>query len=57
MRLGTSEMVLVIILALVVFGGGKIAGLGKAFGQSIHDFKKSVKEDTDEEKNTDSKSE
>ncbi|MCR5291069.1 MAG: twin-arginine translocase TatA/TatE family subunit [Treponema sp.] len=50
MRLGTSEIVLIIILALVIFGGGKVAGVGKALGQSIHDFKKSLKDDADDKK-------
>ena len=45
MRLGTTEIILIVVLALVLFGGGKIAGLGKALGQSIKDFKKEVKED------------
>ena len=45
MRLGTTEIVLIIVLALVLFGGGKIAGLGGALGKSIKDFKKAVKED------------
>ena len=45
MRLGTTEIVLIIVLALVLFGGGKIAGLGGALGKSIKDFKKAVKEE------------
>ena len=45
MRLGTTEIVLIIVLALVLFGGGKIAGIGGALGKSIKDFKKAVKED------------
>lgn len=57
MRLGASEIVLIIILALVLFGGGKIAGLGKALGQSIRDFKNALKENDkdDTDKKTDSK--
>ena len=50
MRLGTTEIVLIIVLALVLFGGGKLAGVGKALGKSIKDFKNEVKEDTPEEK-------
>ncbi len=50
MRLGTTEIVLIVILALVLFGGGKLAGVGKALGKSIKDFKNEVKEDTPEEK-------
>lgn len=49
MRLGTTEIILIVVLALVLFGGGKIAGLGKAVGQSIKDFKKEIKESKDEE--------
>lgn len=49
MRLGTMEILLIVLLALVVFGGSKIAGVGKALGQSIREFKKEVK-DGDEKK-------
>ena len=50
MRLGTTEIILIIVLALVLFGGGKLAGVGKALGQSIREFKKEVKpEDAGEE--------
>ena len=45
MRLGTTEIILIIVLALVLFGGGKLAGVGKALGKSIKDFKKEVKDD------------
>ena len=43
MRLGTMEIVLIVVLALVLFGGKKLAGVGKALGQSIRDFKKEMK--------------
>ena len=48
MRLGTTEIILIIVLALVLFGGSKIAGLGGALGKSIKDFKTAVKEDEPE---------
>ena len=35
------------VLALVLLGGGKLAGVGKALGKSIKDFKHEVKEDDD----------
>lgn len=44
MRLGTMEILLIVVLALVLFGGNKLAGVGKALGQSIKEFKKEVKE-------------
>ena len=45
MRLGTMEILLIVVLALVLFGGNKLAGVGKALGQSIRDFKKEIKSD------------
>ena len=54
MRLGTMEILLIVVLALVLFGGKKLGGVGKALGQSIREFKKEVKADqpekTEEEK-------
>ena len=45
MRLGTMEILLIVVLALVLFGGNKLSGVGKALGQSIREFKKEVKDD------------
>ena len=42
MRLGITEILVILVIALVVFGGGKLAGVGKALGQSIREFKKEV---------------
>lgn len=55
MRLGTTEIILIVVLALVLFGGGKLAGVGKALGQSIRDFKKEMK--ADDKKNEEPKEE
>lgn len=48
MRLGATEIILIIILALVLFGGGKLAGIGKALGRSIKDFKNEIKDVKDD---------
>ncbi len=45
MRFGPMEIILILVLALVVFGGGKLAGVGKALGTSIREFKKEVGSD------------
>lgn len=50
MRIGTTEIILIIVLALVVFGGGKLAGVGKALGKSIREFKNEVKGEEKEDK-------
>ena len=38
MRLGVTEILLILVLVLVIFGGGKLAGVGNALGQSIREF-------------------
>ncbi|MBR6667495.1 MAG: twin-arginine translocase TatA/TatE family subunit [Clostridia bacterium] len=47
-KLGILEILLILVVVLVLFGGGKLAGVGKALGQSIRDFKKEVKADDDQ---------
>ena len=53
MRLGTTEIILIVILALVLFGGGTLAGVGKALGKSIKDFKHEIKDDDTDKKTSD----
>ena len=50
MRLGATEIILIIILALVLFGGGKLANVGKSLGKSIKDFKNEIKDSSAEKK-------
>ena len=45
MRIGILEVLLILVVALIVFGGSKLSGVGKALGQSIREFKKEVKAD------------
>lgn len=47
MRLGIWEIALILVLALVLFGGGKLAGVGKALGKSIREFKDEIRQDED----------
>ena len=55
MRLGTTEIILIVVLALVLFGGSKLAGVGKALGKSIKDFKNEVKDDDEKAENAEDK--
>ena len=55
MKLGTTEIILIVVLALVVFGGGKLAGVGGALGKSIKDFKNAVKDEDKAEKKDEEK--
>ncbi len=43
--LGTTELVLVLVAVLLVFGPSNLPKLAEAMGKSIRGFKKSVSED------------
>lgn len=43
--IGVPELILILIIGLVVFGPGKLPGVGKALGQSIKEFKQANAED------------
>ena len=40
--------VIVLIIVLLVFGPGRLAGVGKGLGEGIRSFKKGLNEDADE---------
>ena len=42
MRIGFQELMVILLIAGVVFGGSKISGLGKAIGKSVREFKEEV---------------
>ncbi len=39
-RLGTTELILILGIALVVFGPSKLPEIGKSLGKAINEFKK-----------------
>ena len=45
MGLGFGELVLIVIILLVVFGGAKLPQIGDAIGRAIKNFKRGVSED------------
>ena len=40
--LGATELIVILVIALVIFGPGKLPELGSALGRGIRDFRKSV---------------
>lgn len=38
-KIGTSELILILFIALVIFGPSKLPEIGKAFGKAISEFK------------------
>ncbi len=51
MGLGFPELMIILVIIMIIFGAGKLPEIGSAFGNSIRNFKKSMKdaeEDTEE---------
>jgi TatA/E family protein of Tat protein translocase len=40
--LGVPELIIILAVALVIFGPGKLPEIGSALGRGIRDFKKSL---------------
>ena len=45
---GLGELLIIFAIVLVLFGGGKLAGVGKSSGTAISEFKSAVSEDKKE---------
>ncbi len=55
--IGAPEILVVALIALLLFGAGRIADIGKGLGQGIKNFKQGIKEaDEDEADEADKKS-
>ena len=51
MHLGVQELVVILIIVIVLFGGSRLAGIGKALGTSMREFKEEVnRNESDDEK-------
>jgi sec-independent protein translocase protein TatA len=44
-KLGVPELLVILVIALIIFGPSKISELGKGLGEGIKNFKNSVKDD------------
>jgi sec-independent protein translocase protein TatA len=42
--LGTSELIIILILVLIIFGAGKLPQVGKSLGQGLRNFKDGMKD-------------
>jgi sec-independent protein translocase protein TatA len=47
--LGMPELVIILIIALIIFGAGKLPQIGEGLGKAIRGFRKSVSEQDKEE--------
>jgi len=46
--LGAQELVIILVILLVLFGGSRLPGLAKGLGESVRNFKKAVADDHEE---------
>ena len=60
--LGMPELVIILIIAMVIFGGSRLPQLGEGLGKAIRGFKRGLTDDTpetikkeDEKKDADNK--
>lgn len=47
MRLGTTELIVIVVIALLIFGPAKLPQLGQAVGKTLGSFKSGLKEGTE----------
>jgi sec-independent protein translocase protein TatA len=44
-RIGGGELLIIALIALLLFGAGRLSDIGKGLGEGIKNFKKGLKED------------
>lgn len=47
-NIGVTELILILVIALIVFGPGKLPDVGRALGKTIREFKKASREIQDD---------
>jgi sec-independent protein translocase protein TatA len=55
--LGGPELMIILVIILLLFGGSKLPSLAKGLGQSVKEFKKAAKDGSDDDDNSEKKSE
>jgi sec-independent protein translocase protein TatA len=55
--LGIQELLVILVIALVIFGPSKLPQIGSGLGKAIRDFKKGVSGDDAEESSKEAKKE
>ncbi len=51
--LGTTELIIILVIALVIFGAGKLPEMGSALGKGIKNFKKGISDLTEDDQTED----
>lgn len=53
--IGSGELIVILCLALLLFGGKKLPEFAKSLGKGIHEFKKAVQGEISEDNSDDRK--
>jgi len=48
-RIGATELILILAIALIIFGPSKLPQIGKSIGLALSEFKSSSKKSTEDE--------
>jgi len=51
--LGTSELIIILVLVLIIFGAGKLPNVGKSLGEGLRNFKDGMKDGAADKKDGD----
>lgn len=51
--LGTTELIIILVLVMIIFGAGKLPQVGGALGKGLRNFKDGVKEGNEEKNEKD----
>lgn len=43
-NLGPTELIIILVIVIAIFGAGKLANLGGALGKGVKDFRQAVEE-------------
>lgn len=46
-NLGTTELIIILVIVIILFGVGRIGRLGQDFGRAISEFRKATREQDD----------
>lgn len=49
-NIGFPELIVILLIALIIFGAGRLPEIGKSFGNAIKEFKKAIKGSDEDEK-------
>ena len=48
-NVGPFELIIILLIVIAVFGAGRIAGVGRALGTSVREFREEARNEEDEE--------